>query len=517
MHTNSTGKIGTATLIVVTSLLAVAALLFLLKPRAPTVAPRQALLVYCAAGIKPPVAAVARAYEKECGVRVQLQFGGSGTLLSNLRVAKAGDLYLAADESYIQAARGFGLLAEAITLARQRPVILVAKGNPKHIRGVEDLCRDDVRVSLANPDAASIGRTVRALLEQTGQWAALEKHAVVFKPTVNDVANDVKLGAVDAGIVWDATAQQYPGLAFVTSPLFDAAAETIAIGVLKASVQPMAALRFARYLAARDRGQPVFAQNHYTPVEGDEWAETPDVVLFSGAMLRPGVATTLKEFEAREGVRITTVYNGCGILCAQMRAGERPDAYFSCDTSFMNTVVDLYLPPVNVVNNNLMLIVAKGNPLKILTLEDLLRPGLRVGLPHHEKSAMGNVVWKMLTKLGIYDKIGANLKVESPTGDFLINQLRTGSLDVIIACRSNLSGVREYLDGLPIDDPLSHMTEPYAVGNKSRYPQLMLRLRDAIASAESRKRFESAGFGWSYPTNSMPSQTTHESKGGADR
>ena len=103
---------------------------------------------------------------------------------------------------------------------------------------------------------------------------------------------------------------------------------------------------FARYLGARDKGLLEFAKFHYEPVDGDPWAATPEVVLFSGAMLRPGIETTLKEFERREGCRITTVYNGCGILTAQMRAGSRPDAYFSCDTSFMNTVADLYVSPL---------------------------------------------------------------------------------------------------------------------------------------------------------------------------
>ena len=238
------------------------------------------LLMYCAAGIKPPTEAVAVEYEKAFRQRIQLQYGGSGTLLSNLRVTKSGDLFLAGDESYIKSAREFGLLAEVIPLARQRPVIVVAKGNPKNVRAVNDLCRGDARVALANPDAASIGRTVRALLQKDGQWTELEKHVTVFKPTVNDVANDVKIGSVDAGIVWDATARQYPELELVAVPLFDAAAETISIGVLKFSEQPAAALRFARYLGARDKGLKQFVKHFYEPADGDEWAETPEIVLF---------------------------------------------------------------------------------------------------------------------------------------------------------------------------------------------------------------------------------------------
>ena len=462
------------------------------------------LLVFCAAGIKPPVEAVAREYEQAFGVRVQLQYGGSGTLLSSLRVTDTGDLFLAADESYVKSAREFGLLAESIPLARQRPVIAVRKGNPKNIRSLDDLRRTDVRVAAANPDAASIGRTVRALLQQTGQWAELEKRITVFKPTVNDVANDVKIGSVDAGVVWDATARQYPELEVVAVPLFERAAETITIGVLKRSAQPAAALRFARYLAASDKGLKEFAQFHYEPVSGDAWAENPEIVLFSGAMLRPGIEKTLKEFEQREGCRITTVYNGCGVLVAQMRAGQRPDAYFSCDTSFMKSVADLYLDPVDVVDNQLMIVLQKGNPQGIHTAQDLARPGLRVGLPHHEKSAMGHIAWKMLVQMNLYDALSQNLKVESPTGDFLINQLRTGSLDAIIACRSNWTGVREHLDAIPIDQPLARMTQPYAVGHATRYQRMMARLQDALTTAASRARFEAEGFGWRYQPGSVP-------------
>lgn len=496
-------------LVAIGSLAIMAGLVWLLRWQSRSLQPdkgpgEKPLLLFCAAGIKPPIEAVVREYERTFGVRVQIQYGGSGTLLSNLRVADTGDLFLAADESYMKSARAFGLLAETIPLARQRPVIAVARGNPKKIHTLDDLRRTDVRVAVANPEASSIGRTVRALLLQTGQWAEFEKRITVFKPTVNEVANDVKIGSVDAGIVWDATARQYPDLELVPVPLFDAAIETITIGVLKRSPQPAAALRFARYLGARDQGLKQFTQFNYEPVEGDEWAESPEIVLFSGAMLRPGIDKTLKGFEQREGCRFTTVYNGCGMLVAQMRAGQRPDAYFSCDASFMSSVADFYLAAVDVVDNQLMIIVQKGNPKGIQSVQDLTRPGLRLGLPHHEKSAMGNIAWKMLVQMNVYDALAPNLSVESPTGDFLINQIRTGSLDAIIACRSNWTGVREHLDAIPIDHPLARMTQPYAVGRNTRYKQTLSRLRDALTTAESRARFEAEGFGWRYQPASAP-------------
>ena len=271
-RTRQHGRISAAAAAAAGTLIALAVLVLLLLPRRPAATPGPALVVYCAAGIKPPVEAAARDFEQACGLRVQLQYGNSGTLLSSLRVAQAGDLYIAGDASFIRLGRAQGLLAEALPLAQLHPVIAVRAGNPRRILAAADLLRADVAVALASPEAASVGKATQQALEAAGLWAALQPRVKVFKPTVGDVANDVKLGAADAGVVWDATARQYPELETVESPLFSNAVETVTAGVLKASRQPAAALRFARFLAAPDRGQKRFAQYHDAPVAGDAWA-----------------------------------------------------------------------------------------------------------------------------------------------------------------------------------------------------------------------------------------------------
>ena len=236
------------------------------------------LLVYCAAGAKNPVAEVAARYEEEYDVRIELQYGGSGRLLSNLRVARTGDLYLAADTSYIRIAREQGLIEETVPLAKQKPVIAVRKGNPAGIRGVDDLLSEDVRISLADPRAASIGKQTMLLLKSIGKHEAVEQAATergVFKPTVNEVANDVKLGAATAGITWDTTVNQYPDLESVPIAGSEDFLETVTVAVLSWTEKPTAALTFARYLGARDRGLEVFSEMGFPPVEGDLWEETP--------------------------------------------------------------------------------------------------------------------------------------------------------------------------------------------------------------------------------------------------
>ena len=107
----------------------------------------QSLDFYCAAGMKLPAAAVAQDYEKEFGVKINIIYGGSGTLLNNLLVAQKGDLYLAADYSYINLAREKDLVAEAIPVNQLRAGLAVAKGNPHNIQSLQDvLAKKDLKI-----------------------------------------------------------------------------------------------------------------------------------------------------------------------------------------------------------------------------------------------------------------------------------------------------------------------------------------------------------------------------------
>jgi molybdate transport system substrate-binding protein len=493
--------------VVLGSILVLAVLIFLLS-RKPGGRGQQVssppLILYCAAGVNPPVAEVVKEYQDQFGGTVSVQYGGSGTLLSNLRVAQTGDLYLAADASYVQLARAQGLIAETIPLATQRPVIASAKGNPKKIQSAKDLLREDVRIALGNPDAASIGKQTEVAMRKAGLWENL-KQAVqtrgVFKPTVNDVANDVKIGTVDAGVVWDSTAQQYPELEIV-APLTkdpDFAME-ITVAVLRSSRQPTEALRFARYLSARDKGLEIFRRHHYTVVDGDVWAKEPALLLFSGGVNRPAIETTLDAFEQREGCKLTRVYNGCGILVAQMEAGKRPDAYLACDVSFMRQVQDLFFEAVNISEMDILIALPKGNPQGITSLRDLTKEGLKLGVGNPQQGALGALTERMLGDAGLLKEIMANVRSQTPTADLLVNQLRAGGLDAAIVYEANVSQVREHLDILRIDLPSAKAVQPFAVARDSQNKRLAQRLLDAIASAESQEKYKKAGFQWLYPS-----------------
>lgn len=225
------------------------------------------LILYCAAGVRLPVEATAREYERKHGVSVILQYGPSNTLLAQADMTKTGDLFLPGDDSYIELAREKNLIVEKAPLARMMAALAVAKGNPKRIRLLDDLLRPDVRLAQPMPDAAAAGRLVRDALLKSGHWDRINKHTAVFKPTVNDVANDIKVETVDAGFIWDALATQYPELELVPITQLADSHALISIGILKSSSQLAAARHFMHYLVAKDTGLRVFEQHGFKPVD----------------------------------------------------------------------------------------------------------------------------------------------------------------------------------------------------------------------------------------------------------
>jgi molybdate transport system substrate-binding protein len=469
----------------------------LYQRRAAPHADATALMVYCAAGLRKPVEAAATQYRQEFGVEVQLEFGGSGTLLSSLQVAKRGDLYIAADDGAVADARKRELVREVLPVAIQRPVIAVRAGNPKNIHAVADLLGDDVKIALANPDAASISRVSRAALGET--WGKLAAHAAVMKPTVSEIASDLNLGAVDAAIIWDSTVGQYK-LEAVIVPELSERAEKASACVVSFSAQPTAALRFARYLAAPEKGGTVFKANGFAPAGGDAWADRPELILYSGGVNRPAIEGLLKQFADREGVTVTTVFNGCGILCASMKTmggtsnPKFPDAYYACDVCFVPPVAKIFPESVMLTETEIGIVVQKENPRGVKTLADLAQPGLKLGLCNAEQSTLGYMTRGILKSSGLQESVRKNVVVEAPTADLLVTQMRAGGLEAAIVYKVNFQTVAEHLAYIPIQHEGARAVQPFAVRGDSPNHQLSQRLLAFLQA--NRVSFEQAGFSW---------------------
>ena len=473
--------------------------------------------MYTAAGMRLPVEEIALQYEEETGVHIDLQYGGSNTLLNQLQVNKfeTSDLYLAADKFYTDKAVELGLARETMPIGHQRPVIAVPRDNDKGIKTLADLVKDDVIVAAANPDQAAVGRVTKSLLQQTrigesDAWSALEAAVTdrgVFKPTVNDVANDVKLGAVDAGIVWDttvATPQYRDVLSGIAVPELDGDPQLVGVAVLNSSQQPTEALKFARFLSAGDKGLPIFAKYGLKPVDGDVWSDHPEITFFCGAVNRRAVESIIADFGQREGVTVNTVYDGCGTLTGRMKTIDRqlpalgfPDVYMACDLYYLENVREWFQEAANVSDVELVITVPKGSG-AVRTLDDLLKPGVRVAVGQPEQCTIGALTRRLLEKEGLYEKLkhkqtqSGEVVVEKPSSALLVPDVVTGHVDAAIAYITDVLANQDDVDVIRIESPLNLAIQPFSIARTSDHKYLVRRLYKRIA--DSPEAFETAGF-----------------------
>ena len=275
----------------------------------------------------------------------------------------------------------------------------------------------------------------------------------------------------------------------------------LSLTVLECARNPTRALHLARFFGARDRGLQTFAQKGFTPVEGDVWADSPEITFYCGAVNRRAIEPVLNEFREREGVQINTVFNGCGILTGQMKSiladGDMPgfpDTYMACDVHYLNVVRELFQDDVNVSDTRLVICVPRGNPKQIKSLDDLAQPGISLALGQPDQCTIGVLTKNVLQQAGLYDKVLANHPAEKPTSAMLVPAVTTGAVDATLAYATDAKSSAGKLDIIPIELDTARAIQPFSIARSSQHINLSRRLFEHLA--RSRHHFEAAGFHW---------------------
>jgi len=252
-------------IVIVTVICAVvlASVLLLAWPGDARQAPSVRLLAHAGAGIQPPLEELGKMFQKKTGVRVDYSYKGSGCLLPDICVSEKGDLYIPGELFYMKQAEDRGLLRASRPVARMTTVIVAQPGNPKKVKSLKDLARPGMRVGLGDAKAIAIGRAARSVLDKAKLRKQVEKNVVMSCMNVVELGNAIKLGHLDAAIVWDGTAALYHGyVTTVPIPVKYSYTSTIPVGVLKFSKHPKEATEFMNFLASKE-AEPVFQKHGY--------------------------------------------------------------------------------------------------------------------------------------------------------------------------------------------------------------------------------------------------------------
>ena len=171
------------------------------------------LLVMCGAANKPPMEEIAVRFQKQTGDPVRLILGGSGSLLSQMKISRHGDIYLPGSPDYILKAKQMRQIHPDTVrrVAYLIPAIVVPRGNPAGIKRLKDLARPGLRIGMGNPETVCLGLYGIELLEYNRLLEPVLKNVVTHGASCSKTANLAAMGQVDAILGWRVFQHWNPG------------------------------------------------------------------------------------------------------------------------------------------------------------------------------------------------------------------------------------------------------------------------------------------------------------------
>ncbi len=227
------------------------------------------LLVYAGAASKPPTEEAAKLYEKKTGVKIDMVIGGSGYMLSQMKLAKQGDIYFPGSSDYMEKAKREGIVypdSEKV-IVYLVPSINVVKGNPHGIRTLKDLTKPGIRVAIANPEGVCVGVYAVEIVENAlspAEKTAFQSNLVNYTESCEKTATAISLKMADAVLGWSVFEYWDPGrIQSIKLP----ARQVPRIGYIPIAISRFtknreAAQRFVDFMSGSE-GRKIFARYRY--------------------------------------------------------------------------------------------------------------------------------------------------------------------------------------------------------------------------------------------------------------
>jgi molybdate transport system substrate-binding protein len=255
------------------------------------------IFAFCGAASKPAMEEAAETFKKMTGIHVDLNFGGSGTMLSQMKMSRRGDLYIPGSPDYMIKAEREGMVDPKTVriIAYLVPAIGVQPGNPKNIKTLSDLAKPGVRVGIGNPEAVCVGLYAMEILEKGRLLEEVQKNIVTHASSCSETASLVVMKKVDAVLGWDVFSRWNPGK---IETVFLNPHEIPRIAYIPAAVSTYAkdkdsAKRFIDFLISSE-GQKIFVKWGYMTTEEEARRFAPKAKIGGEYVLPAGYKPPVK-------------------------------------------------------------------------------------------------------------------------------------------------------------------------------------------------------------------------------
>lgn len=212
------------------------------------------LTIYCAAGLGAPVEMLAREYEELHGIKIELIYGSSGDLRTQIKSQGKGDIYIPGDPRFLEEIDY--IMSQEI--AYHFPVLIVNNTQTDNLKTFPDLANSDLSFILVKPDSTALGLLTEEIMSGIGLDQGLDDRLYGRVATANQVPLYLSLGRGGAGICWYSNYLLYEEeLVIIDLPIHLQKQVPIIGVVLSSSQNSEKAWNFLHYLKS-ERAKEVF-------------------------------------------------------------------------------------------------------------------------------------------------------------------------------------------------------------------------------------------------------------------
>lgn len=240
------------------------------------------ITVFCGSASKPAMEETAKLFKEKTMINVNFHFGGSGTMLSKMKISRRGDLYIPGSPDYMLKAEREGIVDPKTVkiIAYLIIAIGVQHGNPKGIQTLYNLAKPGVKVGIGNPEAVCVGLYAVELLKRNKLLQQVQRNIVTHAPSCSATASLLIMKKVDAIIGWRVFSKWNPDKidAILLRPNEVHRLAYIPGAISHYSQDKESAQKFLEFLSSTE-GQQIFAKWGYiaTKKEAIKFAPKADI------------------------------------------------------------------------------------------------------------------------------------------------------------------------------------------------------------------------------------------------
>ncbi len=172
---------------------------------------------------------------------------------------------------------------------------------------------------------------------------------------------------------------------------------------------------------------------------GGGGAEERVLLVYSGAANQPAMEKIAARYRELTGIKVNLVSGGSGTLLSQIEISGRGDVYLpgSPDYIVIGERKKLLVPGSERIVAYLVpaIVVPAGNPAGIENLENLVRPGIRVGMGNPETVCLGLYWVELLEENRLLEEVLKNTVTMAESCAATANLAALGRVDAVLGWR----------------------------------------------------------------------------------